>query len=455
MKETYKKVLKKIQNVSEVSVTMDETDFYENIVKNIFIKEMRYKTENSYSIEFGHTFQTKDMVIRSFVNGIYEKELFLLSKFIIEKNCTWGILIHPAGMCLMNSKIGKNSNDDFKNSNIVLEILYGLNTDQKYFEYFSADNTIGERKNACFFKDIIDYKNNVYKGTEKSWYAYHSGLKRFLAYFAEHKGDYGYEDNIYDSIEYVFFVEFVKKGTSCKSLTSARNLFFYIKDFMQAKSEKNEFDDPDRVKVSFPEFMPKDRKQDVFLIDKLKAALGFLKWERSRNGIRNKTLLLFLLAYGMERRKLCALKWENINFRNKQLVIEKKKYPMPTYLLEMLKELEDQGMSKKFVFCNNSGEALSDGAVNTILSGIVKVDVQDEFYRQLTPANIRRYLAKYLFDHAYPLEKILYIMDIEGYKLESYISKKDIEKAFWRTCEDPIICSEGQHPMEDFLEKLR
>lgn len=449
----YNKVLTSMKKISAISFNMDENEFYEKAVKNIFIRSMGYKTENSSCIEYGRTFQTGDMVIKSFVKGIYEKELFLLSKLIKEKDCTWGILIYPAGMCLINSKVGKNSNDDFKNSNVVLEIIYGLNTDQKYFKYFSAENTIGEKKNAYFFKDIIDYKNNVYKGTEKSWYAYHSGLKRFFAYFTEHKGDYGYEDNVYDSIEYAFFVEFVKKGTNCKSLTSARNLFFYIKDFMQAKSGKKEFDDPDQVRISFPEFMPKDKRQDVFCIDKLRVALKFL--ERNRNGIRNKAILLFLLAYGMERRKLCALKWENINFRNMQLIIDKKKYPMPTYLLETLEELKNQRMSKQYVFCNNNGEVLSDGAVNTILSGISKVDMQDDFYIQLTPANIRRYLAKYLFEHACPLEKILYIMDIEGYKLESYISNKDIEKAFWRKCENPVICLEGQHPMEDFLENLR
>ena len=455
MDERYKSILLKLQNLSVGETNMDENEFYERVVKSIFIKEMKYKTENSSSIEYKHTFQTEDMVIRSFVNGTYEKELFLLSKLIKERDCTWGILIHAAGICLINSKVGKNSNDNFKNSDIVLEIIYGLNTDQKYFKFFSAENTIGERKNACFFKDIIDYKNNIYKGTEKSWYAYHSGLKRFLAYFADHKGDYGYEDNIYDSIEYAFFVEFVKKGTSCKSLTSARNLFFYIKDFMQEKSKKKEFDNPDWLKISFPEFMPKDKRQDVFCIDKLKIALKFLERNKSRNGIRNKTLLLFLLAYGMERRKLCALKWENINFRNKLLIIDKKRYPMPTYLLEMLRELENQRMAKEYIFCNRNGEALSDGAVNTILSGISRVDMQDGFYSQLTPANIRRYLAKYLMEHAYPLEKILYIMDIEGYKLESYIPTKDIEKAFWRKCEEPVVCPEGQHPMEGFLEKLR
>lgn len=52
--------------------------------------------------------------------------------------------------------------------------------------------------------------------------------------------------------------------------------------------------------------------------EKLKIALDFLA--KNRNGIRNKCILLFFLAYGLERRKLCVLEWENhIYFRDKQL----------------------------------------------------------------------------------------------------------------------------------------
>lgn len=39
----------------------------------------------------------------------------------------------------------------------------------------------------------------------------------------------------------------------------------------------------------------------------------------------------------------------------------------------------------EYVFCGSDGAALGDGAVNTILSAIVKADPADGFYRQLTP----------------------------------------------------------------------
>lgn len=115
------------------------------------------------------------------------------------------------------------------------------------------------------------------------------------------------------------------------------------------------------------------------------------------------------------------MKWNNIHFESKLMIIDRKKYPIPGYLAEMLLRLKEEESSKEYVFCNGDGVALSDGAINTILSGIAKADLEDEFYSQLTPINIRRYLAKYLLKHGYPLERILYLMDIEGYKLEQDI----------------------------------
>lgn len=90
---------------------------------------------------------------------------------------------------------------------------------------------------------------------------------------------------------------------------------------------------------------------------------------------------------------------------------------------------------------------MSDGAINTILSGIARVDLENEFFSQLPPINIRRYLAKYLLKSGYPLEKIFYLMDIEGYKLSSYLS-------IWSDC-SRIDYPMTQHPLEEFFERLR
>lgn len=453
MNKYFAEILWEIERKSSIKPFWNSEEFYQEIVRGYFISKMGYEKRDSSITEQEDTFQKGTMLIRGSAEEKYERELESLICQMEKRGCNWGILVHPTGIWLMNADLVPNGEKSFKNPQVVLEVIYGMNTDQKYFRYFSAENTIGEKRNAYFFKDIIDYRNNAYKGKEKSWPAYGSALKRFCDFYVEFKGDYGQEENIYDRIRYPFFVEFMRDGTNCKSLTSARNAFFYIKDFMQLKSKKGEFDDPGRISRSFPEFLPKSETQDIMCIDKLKKALGFL--ESNRSGVRNKTILLFFLAYGMERRKLCALKWANVHLKSKLLMISQKKYPMPEYLIEMLAKLREEGTSGDYVFCNSDGKVLSDGAVNTILSGIAKVDLDDGFYNWLTPANIRRYLARYLLRHGYPLEKILYLMDIDGYKLESYLPKEEIEERFWEKCEEPAISSEAWHPMETFLEQLR
>lgn len=85
-------------------------------------------------------------------------------------------------------------------------------------------------------------------------------------------------------------------------------------------------------------------------------------------------------------------------------------------------EVPYKGDEKGYVFCNRNGTELSEGAINTILSDIAKVDSRDCFYSQLTPGNVRKSLAGFLLENGYPLHKIFYLMDIEGYKLDSYIS---------------------------------
>lgn len=453
MEKNFAEIISEMERKSSLKPIWKQDEFYQEIVKGYFIPQMGYEKNDSWIKEYADIFQKSTLLIRGSVEEKYERELESLICQMEKRGCNWGILVHPDGIWLMNSELVLNGEKSFKNPQVVLEVIYGMNTDQKYFRYFSAENTIGKKRNAYFFKDIIDYRNNAYKGKEKSWPAYGSALKRFCDFYVEFKGDYGQEENIYDRIRYPFFVEFMRDGTNCKSLTSARNAFFYIKDFMQLKSKKEEFDDPGRISRSFPEFLPKAETQDVMGIDKLKKALGFL--ESNRSGVRNKTILLFFLTYGIERRKLCALKWANVHLKSRLLMIGQKKYPMPDYLIEMLARLREEGTSGDYVFCNSEGKALSDGAVNTILSGITKVDLDDGFYNQLTPANIRRYLARYLLRHGYPLEKILYLMDIDGYKLESYLPKEEIEERFWGKWEEPVINPEAWHPMEAFLEQLR
>ena len=124
---------------------------------------------------------------------------------------------------------------------------------------------------------------------------------------------------------------------------------------------------------------------------------------------------------------------------------------MPTYLKEVLEKLKENANGCRLVFENN-GKPLNEGTFNTILSGFREGG--DDLYYQLSPANIRRGLAKYLLWNGYPLEKIFYLMDIDGKKLESYITTAEITKAEWNNS-NKLNCSMVQHPLEEFFEELR
>lgn len=452
MKNTYDSVLKEIQMKSIEIGNESPGDFYETVVNDLFVEKLQYKSEHLLRDKNDGSLWTDDLLIKSSVEQNWKKEISLLSTRLDKEKREWGILIHPSGMWLLNSKIETNTSSDFANQKKVLEIIYGLNIDQKYFEYFSAENTIGFKKNARFFSDIITYKNINYRGSEKSWRAYHSSLKRFLAFVAQDKGNYKEKADIYNQIEFAFFQEFLRKTTKSKSLSSAKNAFFHIKDFMHVMSDRGEFEkSAEEIEKSFPELVSKHEMQNIMDADKLKIALDFLG--RKKNGVRNKAILLLFLSYGFERGKLCALEWnKNILYKERQLRMGRKIYPMPTYLVEILTGLEKETFSKKYVFCNSSNKALNEGTINMVLSGIAEANLEDVFYRQLTPVNIRRSLSKYLLKHGCPLEKILYLMDIEGGELHSYITSAEIENAFKANCRE-LNSSIDEHPMENFFEK--
>ena len=46
---------------------------------------------------------------------------------------------------------------------------------------------------------------------------------------------------------------------------------------------------------------------------KIRTALKWIEKKKSYNSVRDITLILFLLSFGTERRKLCNLKWEYIS----------------------------------------------------------------------------------------------------------------------------------------------
>ncbi len=299
-------------------------EFRQCVYEEIFRKELGYdhlstmnwnKEQQVYIIDnklkIKITFDEVDE--RSIVNRLFRD---YTNGGVKDSTVEWGMVINPKGIWLFNNNISKG-NSDFQAKKTVLEIVYGKNSDQHYFEFLSYDNICGIEPNTYFFKDIAEYKNCYYKGSEKSWPAYSSALKRFLKYcsidmeLCYFRND---TESVYDKIEITDFYRYIEKKTKLKKENTLKNVFFYIKDFMCSMSEKSAFDIRTKVMLDgFSKTLKRDERRNVIDLDKIKKAIQYL--DTGKNRERDVAIFLMELSFGLERRKLRLLKWrENVDY---------------------------------------------------------------------------------------------------------------------------------------------
>lgn len=87
----------------------------------------------------------------------------------------------------------------------------------------------------------------------------------------------------------------------------------------------------------------------------IKKIAGIIKCiENQRNGKRNKTIFLILLCFGMERRKICALTWNDIDKKCEKIKMGKHEMVMPHILQQSFKELkQEKNDDATYVFGNS------------------------------------------------------------------------------------------------------
>ncbi len=135
-----------------------------------------------------------------------------------------------------------------------------------------------------------------------------------------------------------------------------------------------------------------------------------------------------------------------------KLKLDGKEIHMPAELIGALKKLKALNVGGDYVFYrtkDNGEEPIREDVINDVFSKLTKIDPNDEYYKSLTPASIRGSLVRYLLNHGVPLEKIIYLINIEIWNLGNYISLKEIDWIMEKRIE------KEDHPMEDFFEKLR
>lgn len=442
-------------------------EFCKGIYDDIFCNGLGY----DHSASFSRTgcdgmLINEKLIIKLTFDDINEKraEQLLFKEYRKENknnSVEWGIIVNPKGIRLLNDTVYTDGISAFRSEKTVLQILHGINTDQNYLDFFSYENILGNKPNTYYFKDILQYKNRNYKGSEKSWPAYSSTLKRFFSFIS---GDVGYDNNdnsnVYNEIELKDFYRYIEEKTKLKKENTLKNVFFYLKDFMDYNSDRGTFHiGTQEMLDGFSRTLKKDGRQDVIDKEKLKRAIQYLN--TGKNAERDVAMFLMELSFGLERRKLRLLKWkENVRFdRNnnieEDLIIDGKKKQMPKKLITALKKLKELRIEGEYVFYRtkeNGREPIRDDVINEVFNKIAKKDPYDEFYKALTPANIRGSLVRYLLKKGEALEKIINMMNLEIHNLGNYISLKDIENIMEeRTANDPELMS---HPMDSFLEEL-
>ncbi|WP_455719593.1 hypothetical protein [Agathobacter sp.] len=391
----------------------------------------------------------------------YENEEKAIKTLTIacEKNgIEWGILLHHKCIALINSNID-TGDVAYKNNKVVFNIKYSRPKEKAFLKYFTYDNLIRKR-NTCFFRDIIIYRNTQYSSGEKSWNAYLSGLRRFFDYIVDQYG--AYEKDIYSRIKLSDLEDYIKKAGKVKSDKTVKNYFFYIKDFMIKTTKNDQFSCGagtlcNMLKEETDKYAP--CTVDIYKEkEKLKKLLRTVR--KRKNASRNEILLLLILSFGMERSTLCKLQWK-MSFRENssgmmEILINDNWYVLPTALANRLKAAEKekiQGanyvLGTRVTMCKKQ---LPEESISTILNTISDYDSSEEFYKRITVGTVRKNLLFYLLDQHYDLLSIMQMLEINPVNLSNYIDKNMIKSNNWHFKQE--INKNVIHPMEQYINDI-
>lgn len=332
-----KKIVKNKENISK-----EEFDLLINFLcNNVFMwpkDNLYYKFQNNIY----ECYLPQTVLIRWNNKMNFSVALKLLCDDIDAENFEWGILIHSKGVWLLNRDI-ELSDTLFGSKKTVFKILFSHKTDLDYLEFLNFDYLCGGNKAIYFFRDMITYKNRNFSScNSNSWDAYWSCNKRFFYYYIKKNGGqyFGNKEECYSKIKLLNYEKYIREQKTIKTANSARNQFFYIKSFILSQAYNKEFD------IGGAEILK--RCNDILCqsnpisseTDKEKLAKIIKYLEKQQNGVRNKTLFLLLICFGMKRKKICALKWSDIDNVCKTLKVRGKDIVMPHVLQESFSELK-------------------------------------------------------------------------------------------------------------------
>lgn len=372
---------------------------------------------------------------------------------LLDNKVEWGFITNGQYIVLVNGEIETSKLESWKGRRIVLEVKLNDGDTIRYLRYFTKDELFIS-KNALYFKDIAEYKNIQYRGNEESWPVYNSSLKRFFLYCIEKY------NRTYDGYEKFYFSDFRDfiSELGVHSPATIVNIYSHISVYLRDKVglRKNGFE------LSRKEVLKKFtgvKKEELGDILDPKRLMKINEYFLGKKNYQKRNLTIFYLGicFGIERRQICQLRWENVSFNDETITLEKVKKPLPRQLVMLLRDLRDENMKKGYpeeyvfyVYRNGEAHPITKDAVNNMFSSLAQIDRSDPVYAQYSPAKIRRVLAGILLKDL-PLEEVMYLLSIEAENLDRYLTSEEIfgkaEKNIDKRKSDGMW-----HPMEKVLE---
>lgn len=443
-----KKIIEKIKEIIQRKNCISENDFRELILvfKEYIWNRKAFDYQNMEEIYRAdndrYVYIIPDKITLVYYTDqpeISKSTQRLESELITAYQTEWGILISKEGIYLLNRDIEVDMKKYYGNK-VVFSFMFQSKHDLEYLGMLDWEKMFGRYRNIYFYRDMITYRNVKFTGSNKSWMAYHTAMKRFFRYYITQKEWNSYCNN-YNNIRFQDFKRYMKEATGIKSSNTVRSQFLYIKDFILYMADENEdFNIGGKAameqclnEIDYEANRSRLEETDFTKIEKIIKYLGSKKTEKYR------TVFLLLLCYGLERRKLCTLKWKDFSENFEFYFLEKKnerKVAVPFVLRESLMKLRDETRSEGkiepiYVIGNKHSKYLkpiSEERINDMMLCINKIDYDDDFYRKMIPSNIRKWLFKHLLHQGYSLQDVMKLMGISVANLGNYIGDEELWK---------------------------
>lgn len=426
--------------------------------KKVFVEDNDFSALGNYAYKFvSYDKQGKkqSIIIELTIDNISQTSIRTFYKKIKKSDYTWGIFINGNDYLLFYKDI---NDEGWSGDPTVLHVKMQGEYGKEYFRFFSFENLFVS-KNTLYFCDVLRFKINGFKGSETSWRAYESSIKRFLLYMIQLGNEYDF--NQYNKLEINDFVKYIRSTTGqngkvISAPTTVENSYRHISAFIHYICENNKEFNKSITEVinCFSDYKQK-MIGNIFQEECLEQVVSYIKTQRY--GKRNLVIFYLCLCLGLERNKLCQLKWEH---RESDMIkIDGKDKIVPVYVNKLLDELYEENKKRNlpldyifYTFKGEKGVPIKPGTINDIFTNIGKIDLDNKIFSQYDPANIRKALAEYLFvEQHMNLVEVMDLLDIDVNNVGRYITNEMIDTVLGfmdgsRDCK--------HNPVDDLIRKI-